>query len=173
MTLILCGHQGAGKSTIGELLAKQRQQPWIDTDTLLKETLGCPLDQRLSDTHKRLGDETFRELERQTILNLNPREHCIISIGGGSLKHDDALAHLKQLGHIIYLKRPIHSTKEHLLAKPVYWVQAMNESGELGNWLCDRDLRYTEAAHVSIEIDELTLDECVNRCFHYGESHGQ
>lgn len=173
MTLILCGHQGVGKSTIGDMLAKQRKQPWIDTDTLLKKALGCPLEKRLSEVHQRIGDQAFRELECQTILCLKPTEPCVISIGGGALTHDDTIAHLKELGHIVYLKRPLEETKKHLLNNPVYWVQAMTDSGELDSWLRARDYRYTHAAHVSIDVDGLSLDECVNRCFNYGESHGQ
>lgn len=173
MTLILCGHQGVGKTTIGEALAQKRGQPFIDTDDLIKENLGCPLKDRLTDAHQRMGDAAFRELEQQILLSLKPKNTCVISIGGGALAHADAVAHLKHSGHVIYLKQSIAATKQQLLTKPVHWVKAMAEDGSLEGWLKQREQRYMDTAHYCLAIDHLSLNDTVTQCIHYGENHGQ
>ncbi|MDD3873186.1 MAG: shikimate kinase, partial [Methanosarcina sp.] len=78
MNITLIGMAGAGKSTIGRVLAKQLDYTFIDVDRLIKENTGMPL-QALIDMQ---GDLALIKFEEEAILRLNQVDSCVISPGG-------------------------------------------------------------------------------------------
>ncbi|MET0378430.1 MAG: shikimate kinase [Spongiibacteraceae bacterium] len=97
--IILIGMPGAGKSTIGLLLAQKLAYPFVDTDKLIEaaegETLQAIVDQR--------GHLALRAIEEKILSALNYRAH-LIATGGSAVYSQVAMARLKQLGTIIYLQ---------------------------------------------------------------------
>lgn len=96
--IILIGMAGAGKSTIGSLLAASLDYAYIDTDHLIEATHGRAL-QEIVDA---LGQDSFKELEEQTAMGLNGR-HQVIATGGSVVYSDKAMGHLKTLGTLVWL----------------------------------------------------------------------
>jgi len=96
--LVLIGMPGAGKSTVGVLLAKLTARAFVDTDLLIQTAAGCCL-QEIVD---RDGHLALRQLEEQVLLGLSVNQQ-VIATGGSAVYSERAMAHLKANGLIIYL----------------------------------------------------------------------
>lgn len=102
MNITLIGMAGAGKSTIGRVLAKQLGYNFIDLDLLIKENTGMPL-QALIDKQ---GDLALIKFEEEAILRLNQVDNCVISPGGSVVYSENTMQHLKEISKIIFLNAP-------------------------------------------------------------------
>ncbi len=96
--LVLIGMPGAGKSTVGVILAKRTSRGFMDTDLLIQTSQGKSL-QEIVDQQ---GYEQLREIEEQTLLSIQV-ENSVIATGGSAIYSESAMQHLKQNGDIIYL----------------------------------------------------------------------
>ncbi len=99
--IVLIGMPGAGKSTVGVLLAKAARRSFLDTDVYLQSRLGRSL-QEILDAE---GLEAFLEIEAGTILSLNLAGH-VIATGGSAVYRDAAMEHLGAGGPLVYLQLP-------------------------------------------------------------------
>lgn len=100
-SIILIGLPGAGKSTVGVVLAKALGIPFIDTDILIQERNHRMLQQILDED----GPDGFQRVEEETILSLPPC-HAVIATGGSVVCSRDAMAFLKSAGIVVYLEIP-------------------------------------------------------------------
>ncbi|KDE54857.1 shikimate kinase [Methanoculleus sp. MH98A] len=107
--IILIGMPGAGKSTVGVVLAKTLGMQFVDTDILIQERAGKML-QEILDTD---GPEAFKRIEEETILSLHPRR-AVIATGGSVVCSPDAMAHLKSGGLVVYLEIPYAEMEKRL-----------------------------------------------------------
>ncbi|MDY0190274.1 MAG: shikimate kinase [Desulfuromonas sp.] len=94
----LIGMPGAGKSTIGIILAKTMSLGFIDTDILIQINRQQPLQQILDET----GYLNLRQIEEEEILRLNI-DHQVIATGGSAVYSAKAMAHLQQISTIVFL----------------------------------------------------------------------
>ena len=99
--VILIGMPGSGKSTLGVLLAKALGYSFIDTDLIISRKAEKPL-QKILDTD---GLEFFLKLEAQTGCELEC-DHTVVATGGSMVLSEQAMAHLKQMGKIVYIDVP-------------------------------------------------------------------
>jgi shikimate kinase len=97
--IILIGMPGAGKSTVGVILAKTLGMTFIDTDIAIQERAGRLL-QEIIDTE---GPDAFLLAEEETILSLRCR-NCVIATGGSVVFSKKAMDRLKKEGVVVYLK---------------------------------------------------------------------
>ena len=96
--IVLIGMPGAGKSTMGVILAKTLGRNFIDTDIVAQETAGRLL-QEIIDKE---GPGAFLATEEKTILSLHGH-HAVIATGGSVVFSEKAMEHLKKEGVVIYL----------------------------------------------------------------------
>ena len=111
---------GAGKSTIGVLLAKEMAMDFIDTDIPIQTSQG----KNLQDIVEVEGYQKLREIEQQILLSLNLNNH-VIATGGSAVYSDLAMLHLKKDSLCVFLNVPIKVLKNRIsnyatrgLAKP-------------------------------------------------------
>lgn len=97
--IILIGMPGAGKSTIGVLLAKVLGKTFIDTDLLIQ----AKEERLLQELIDERGIDYFLEIEAAVILGLQA-DNAVIATGGSVVYSDKAIEHLKENGIIVYLK---------------------------------------------------------------------
>lgn len=100
--IILIGMPGAGKSTIGVLLAKALSRGFVDTDLVIQAAEGA----RLQDIIDSRGLDAFRSVEEAHVLRLDV-VNTVISTGGSVPYSEKAMAHLKANGVVIYLETPL------------------------------------------------------------------
>ena len=96
--IILIGMAGSGKSVIGRMLADKLSRVFIDTDTLIEQTVGCPL-QEVIDTK---GAMEFRRIEEDVLLQVDLSNY-VIATGGSSIYSHAGMMHLKQSGLVVLL----------------------------------------------------------------------
>ncbi len=101
-SLILIGMPGAGKSTLGLLLAKNLAKDFVDTDLLIQ------LEHRktLQEILHQQGYQALRDIEEQVLLNAHYPNH-IIATGGSAVYSEAGMRHLKQFGPIVFLDADI------------------------------------------------------------------
>jgi len=78
--LILLGMMGAGKSTLGRIVAKKKTLKFIDTDSNIEKN--CSM--TISDIFKKKGENFFRIQEEKEVLESLKKSKAIIAIGGGA-----------------------------------------------------------------------------------------
>ena len=98
--VILIGFRGAGKTTVGKLLAERLNLPFLDLDDEVQRRVGLSIKEMV----ERYGWSYFREREREVLEGLIEEEGCVIALGGGSVLHEDLMEKLKNKAFIIYLK---------------------------------------------------------------------
>lgn len=98
LNFVLIGMAGAGKSTVGPLLAKRLDYDFVDTDDLIAASQETSLQQAL-DT---LGQQRFQALEEQTLQAVNLRHH-VIATGGSAIYSRPGMEHLRQIGLVVWL----------------------------------------------------------------------
>lgn len=100
--IVLIGMPGAGKSTIGGLLAARRGMPLVDTDHLIElregESLQSILDRR--------GYLALRAIEERVLLG-NDFTGQVVATGGSAVYSAAAMAHLKRFGLCVFLDIPL------------------------------------------------------------------
>lgn len=97
--IILIGMPAAGKSTVGVLLAKSLGYRFLDTDILIQEKTG----RLLHEIIKADGLDRFLQIESD-VLSAIDTEKSVIATGGSAIYSEAAMAHLRRIGHVIYLK---------------------------------------------------------------------
>ncbi|MDA8083057.1 MAG: shikimate kinase [Nitrospiraceae bacterium] len=96
--IVLIGMPGAGKSTVGIILAKMTSRDFIDTDILIQLSTGRSL-QEIVDTD---GPLALRGIEEEVILSLAGR-HNVIATGGSAVYSAAAMDHLRSTGTVVFL----------------------------------------------------------------------
>lgn len=105
--IVLIGMAGCGKSTVGKMLARKLNMPFIDTDELIVQTQKRPL-QEIIDNEGSMG---FKRIEEEVLLAVNVRGH-VIATGGSSIYSREGIAHLASNGIIIFLQTNLDILKK-------------------------------------------------------------
>ena len=90
---------GAGKSTVGPLLANQLGLQWIDLDQIVEEKTG----QSIGELWRYSGEVLFRRLEAEALESLGG-EACVVGCGGGVVTYERSKEVLANRGHCVYLR---------------------------------------------------------------------
>lgn len=83
--IYLTGFMGAGKTSIGKVLAKKLHASFYDTDKLIEKALGMTI----SDVFKQKGEAFFREEEVKIISELAQKQQLVVSVGGGAILREE------------------------------------------------------------------------------------
>jgi shikimate kinase len=152
---ILVGMMGAGKTSVGRLLAEATGREHVDTDHLLQHRLGRPIPLLF----KIYGESTFREHETSILRGLEPSNY-VISTGGGIVLKEANWTEMHRLGTVIYLKASIEDLLERLEAsqkkRPLLQTEDWQE--RLVSILDQRRPLY-EQADVTVDITGFTAQE--------------
>lgn len=97
--ITLIGMSGAGKSSVGEILAKDLGFDFIDIDKIIETSVG----QNLQDFLDKVGEEEFGKEEVSQVGKLRDIKNSVISPGGSVVYWPEALDVLKQISKIFYL----------------------------------------------------------------------
>lgn len=107
--IILIGMPGAGKSTVGVVLAKKLGYQFLDSDLVIQEKYEKLLYQLIEER----GEAGFLMLENEVNAAICA-DKAVIATGGSAVYGKDAMAHFKDMGCIVYLKLPYEELKERL-----------------------------------------------------------
>jgi len=105
---------GAGKSTVGHLLATKLGFKFYDTDRMMIKGFG----RSISEIFQELGEEAFRDAETRVIAELCKRGHVVVSTGGGTLVREETMGLALAHGIVVYLKAPVEVLFERVIFSP-------------------------------------------------------
>ncbi len=157
--LALIGLPGSGKSSVGRQLARRLQLPFVDSDHVIEQRLGCSIREYFD----REGEAPFRDLEQQVIDDLTRTHPGVLSTGGGSVLRQANREHLHQRGHVIYLRSSpdeIFRRLRHDVSRPL--LQVNDPLQRLRDLYAERDPLYRETAHFVIETGRPSVATLVN-----------
>ena len=97
--IILIGMPTSGKSTVGVILAKLLGMDFIDTDLLIQKKTGKKLREIIAED----GLKAFLDIENSVCCELET-ENTVIATGGSVVYGEEAMAHFKEMGKIVYLQ---------------------------------------------------------------------
>ncbi len=153
--IILIGMPGAGKSTIGVVLAKNMGFGFIDSDLVIQEREGRILHDIISD----IGNDAFIELENKINASIESRR-CVIATGGSAVYGRDAMEHFKSAGKVIYLAHSYGEIKRRLgnLAKRGVTIKEGQTLRDLYN---ERIPLYEKYADITIDCGKKEIRDIV------------
>lgn len=155
--IVLIGMPGAGKSTIGVILAKVLGKDFIDADLVIQKEEGRLLSQIIGEE----GTEGFLEIEERINRGINP-ENAVIATGGSVVYGHLAMEHLRRIGTVIYLKLSYEAVAGRLRDIRGRGV-VLREGQTLKELYEERVVLYEKYAHVVIEEDGFTVEETLEK----------
>lgn len=153
--IVLIGMPGAGKSTIGVVLAKKLGLRFLDSDLVIQDSCGKLLHEIMEEK----GLEGFKKIEDQVNASLDVT-NCVIATGGSAVYGKNAMAHLKEIGTIVYLKLSFEEINNRLGDLHERGV-ALKPGQSLLSLYNERIPLYEEYADIVVECDGLMLREAV------------
>jgi shikimate kinase / 3-dehydroquinate synthase len=99
MVVVLVGFMGAGKTTVGHIIAERLGQPFVDSDVLIEQRLG----RDIRDIFTTEGEAYFRQLEHVTVAGLVRGPEAVIALGGGAVEDPRTRAVLRT-ARVVYLR---------------------------------------------------------------------
>lgn len=102
--IFLVGMMGAGKTTVGKLLAKQLNKKFIDSDEEIQKRTGVTIP-HIFDVE---GEAGFRQRETAVIHDLVQLNNIVLATGGGSILSEANRTDLHHNGIVVYLKSTVH-----------------------------------------------------------------
>lgn len=157
--VVLIGMPGAGKSTLGVVLAKILGYEFIDADLLIQSKLDKTL-QKIIDA---CGPDGFIEVENEVLCTLSA-SRAVIATGGSAVYSDEAMNHLESIGTVVYLRVSYEELESRLGGLHERGVVMKNGMGmSLADLYEERRPLYEKYADVTIDIDGLSVRDAARR----------
>jgi shikimate kinase len=150
LNVYLVGMMGAGKTTVGEILAQELGYKFFDTDTLITQISK----KSINDIFAEEGEEAFRSIESQVLGEISSYTRLVVATGGGIVMARQNWSYLQQ-GLVIWLDAPIPLILERLQSdrtRPL--LQTPNPAQRLQEIFQQRQVMYSQA-DLKIALDDL------------------
>jgi shikimate kinase len=146
--IFLIGMMGAGKSTVGRLLARRCGFEFIDCDRELEARSGVTI----ATMFELEGEAGFRRREAALIDELTQRSRTVLATGGGAILDEANRRHLRERGLVIYLRASLDEILRRTQkdrARPL--LQTPDRRGRIAQLLGEREALYEQTAHVVVQ----------------------
>lgn len=155
--VILIGMPGAGKSTVGVVLAKRLGYTFLDSDLVIQQKYGKLLHELIREH----GVEGFWKIENDVNAGLTC-DKTVIATGGSAIYGAEAMEHLRSIGTVVYLRLTLSQIEERLGDLTERGV-TLREGQDLKALYEERTPLYEKYAHVIIDCDGQKVRELVTR----------
>lgn len=151
--VILIGMPGAGKSTLGIVLAKIINFDFVDADLIIQQQR----DRTLERIIEALGPEGFIQVENAVLTDLEC-ERTVVATGGSAVYSDEAMRHLGEIGCIVYLKISYEEMRVRLADLSERGVVMQGGSRmSLRELYDERKPLYEKYADITVDVDDLSI----------------
>lgn len=154
--IILIGMPGAGKSTIGVLLAKSMLMDFSDTDLIIQKKYSSALCEII----RNHGTERFLEIENEVICN-SEFYNCVIATGGSAVYGTEAMNKLRKNGTAVYLKVESQELEKRIKNIHTRGI-AMKDGTTIAELYAERAPLYEKYADITVNCTGLTAEQCVD-----------
>jgi shikimate kinase len=158
--IFLIGMMGAGKSTIGKLLAQKLGYGFLDTDPLIEQCAS----KSIPDIFANYGEEAFRDLEQKVLSQVSAHTRLVVATGGGIVMRSLNWSHLHD-GIVIWIDVPVETLYDRLKNESEHrpLLQTDNPSQTLSDIYNQRRDRYAQADISIMVSEEETSQEVCDR----------
>lgn len=153
----LIGMPGAGKSTIGVLLAKALGYEFIDTDLVIQQKVGKLLKEIIAEE----GNDGFKKIEEEVNSSIEA-DAAVIAPGGSAIYSEKAMKHFGDIGKIIYLKLNYASVEERLGDLAARGV-VLEQGQTLLDLYQERSPLYEKYADITVDLDKLSIGRSLEK----------
>lgn len=154
-SIIFIGFMGAGKTTIGKLVAEKLNRKFIDTDLEIEKEFAMPV----SEIFNKMGEKAFREKEKSLIIRLCEQEQKVISLGGGAFLQEEIRKVCLSSCTVIFLDLSWESWKDRISliidSRPVLQGKSIEEVEEL---FYKRQVIYCDH-HLKVKTDNQDIEK--------------
>lgn len=154
--IILIGMPGAGKSTLGVVLAKRLGMRFVDTDLLLQEGYGRLLSELISAR----GVEGFIAAENELLAGLQCEGH-VIATGGSAVYSEQGMAHLKRTGQVVFIDVSLDELRRRLHHDLAERGVVVRQGSTIEDLYHERLPLYHAYADITVQADGLSTREAV------------
>ncbi|WFR57402.1 shikimate kinase [Anaerocolumna sp. AGMB13025] len=155
--IVLIGMPGAGKSTIGIILAKVLGYQFLDSDLLIQKQEKC----LLKDIIETQGLEGFIAIENQVNCEIDA-DKTVIATGGSIIYGTEAMKHLREIGIVVYLKLN-YETISNRLGNIKQRGVVFKAGQTLKSLYEERCPLYEKYAHVVVDGEDLSAEEFMDK----------
>ncbi len=151
MNLVLLGYRGAGKSTVGRILARRLHMPLISLDAEIVRKAG----KRIPEIVAESGWEAFRDLESSVVDTCAAKDGWILDAGGGVVVRASNVERLRRRGFLIWLRVSPSSVVDRIRSdteRPAL-KEGKTFLEEVEEVLAERTPLYASAAQLAVETD--------------------
>lgn len=155
----MIGLPGSGKSTVGRHLARRLNLPFVDSDGVIEQRVGCSI----TDFFSSQGEQAFRDVEERVLDELSQSPVCVISTGGGAVLRADNRTRLRERTQVIYLRsmpEEIFRRLRYDRSRPL--LQVEDPLTRLQDMYAERDPLYRGTAHFVVETGRPSVSKLVN-----------
>lgn len=154
-SIVFIGFMGAGKTTVGKLVAQKLNRKFIDTDEVIEKEFNMPIPQ----VFNKYGEKVFREKEKSVITDLSGKTNLVLSLGGGAFLQEEIRSACLSNSIVIFLDISFESWKERLDLiidnRPILQGKSIEETFELYQ---NRQVVYANH-HIKIKVDYKNPEE--------------
>jgi XRE family aerobic/anaerobic benzoate catabolism transcriptional regulator len=157
--IALVGLRGAGKSTLGRLLAQHLGSPFVELDRVVEEDYGA----RIPDLIELAGTATFRRHERSALDRIvGTHRSAIITTAGGIVANQETYAQLLRRTHTIWIKARPQDHMSRVMAQGDFRPMAQNRQA-MADLVAILEARRADYARAEAELD--TAGDSVEQSF--------
>lgn len=156
--IFLVGMMGAGKTTVGKLLAQQLGKTFVDSDEEIQQRTGVTIP-HIFDVE---GEAGFRQRETNVIQDLVRLDNLVLATGGGAVLNGQNRDALRGNGIVIYLRSSVHDLWQrtrHDRNRPL--LQTADPRATLKNLYEQRDPLYSQVADLVISTGKQSVHSLV------------
>lgn len=161
--IYLVGLMGAGKTTVGKLLAKQTGKAFHDSDQEIKQRTGVSIPHIFEVE----GESGFRARESAALKELVQLRNIVLATGGGAILSEENRALLKRNGTVVYLRASVNdlwTRTRHDKNRPL--LQTEDPHAKLAELFTARDPLYREVADFVIDTSKQSVSSLVHHILH-------
>jgi shikimate kinase len=158
-SIVLFGFKGVGKTHLGKLLSQDLQLPFVDTDDLIEKKYKISV----RNLYYFLGEEKFREIEKQIIREISLLKSHVIALGAGAIL-DRENQRILESSHLIYLKASFATVQKRIFKEgiPAYLSKSKPVTS-LKKIYLERIPIYESISAKCVDVDLLNELDCVRK----------
>lgn len=160
--IFLIGFMGTGKSTVANSLKRKYDMQVVDMDSEIEKNQG----KAISEIFAEEGEEYFRDLETQLVMDLQKRDNVVVSCGGGAVLREKNVQEMRKSGKIILLQATPETILERVKNSHNRPLLEGNKNIDfIKELMSKREDKYNSAADIVVSVDARAVEDIADEVY--------